>query len=185
MKIESLAVVFSMAAVGCMADAPAEDPADVGSSEAASTACAGGGSCAPPSAISDNFVVPTTDGCGRVDFVDFGPGAPGGGDNDDYAVIHDFCGDGHGVIASGTLTKPSTAGPLTFDLGSRYNGNGLAGSAVVWDPFKPLGNVDGGDTIVLEACLVDGRDGRPFRCQVGIWTSADGFRLTQPEPSRH
>jgi hypothetical protein len=68
----------------------------------------------------------TTDSCGAVDFVDYGPGAPGGGNNDDYAVVHDYCGDGHGVKAWAWLD-----GVL---IGSQYNGNGLAGAPVIWDP---------------------------------------------------
>ena len=103
-----------------------------------------------PAAVNDSFNVSTTDGCGRADFVDFGPGAPGGGDNDDYIVIHDFCSDGHGVKVWAWLNGVSVNG----DVG-RYNGNGLAGDAVVWDPFKALGNVDAGDSVGIKVCLVD------------------------------
>ena len=34
-------------------------------------------------ATDDSFSVSTTNACGAIDFVDFGPGAPGDGDNDD------------------------------------------------------------------------------------------------------
>ena len=50
-------------------------------------------------AENDDFAAVTTDGCGVAQFKDYGPGAPGGGNNDDYVVIHDYCADGHGVIA--------------------------------------------------------------------------------------
>lgn len=202
MKRASLAVLCCFG-IGCVSESVPSDRVDVGSSDVASSArtpapvsmsvsrtadreasgsrkstdaaCADdAGSCAILAAFDDGFVVPTTDDCGRADFIDFGPGAAGGGDNDDYVEIHDFCSDGHGVIASGTLTKRTTVGDLTFDLGSRYNGNGLNGNSVIWDPFKPLGNVDPNDTVVLKACLVDGPNGKPFKCQVGIWTSIDG-----------
>jgi len=96
-------------------------------------------------AYDDGFTVPTTDGCGRVDFVDYGEGAPGGGNNDDYLVIHDFCADGHGVRAFALYNYAS--------LGSKYNGNGLAGSPVVWDP---IGNIGANEVISVRVCLFDG-----------------------------
>jgi hypothetical protein len=99
-----------------------------------------------------------------VEFVDYGPGAPGGGDNDDYTVIHDYCADGHGVKAYAWING-------TF-LGSRYNGNGLAGDPVIWDPF---GNVAPGNAIGLKVCLVDGNDDpTPFDCTSTTHTSVDG-----------
>ena len=42
-------------------------------------------------AENDDFAAVTTDGCGVAQFKDYGPGAPGGGNNDDYLVIHDYC----------------------------------------------------------------------------------------------
>ena len=75
-------------------------------------------------AENDDFAAVTTDGCGVAQFKDYGPGPPGGGNNDDYVVIHDYCADGHGVIAY-----------LSWDnIGywfNKYNGNGLAGAPVV------------------------------------------------------
>lgn len=129
-------------------------------------------SCIGIESINDNFQISTTDGCGRTDFVDFGPGAPGGGDNDDYIVIHDFCADGHGVRAA---AKVVDSNGVVFDLGTMYNGNGLAGDPVVWDPFKAIGNVIAGDKVTIQACLVDGAsDPTPFNCRSTSHTSADG-----------
>jgi hypothetical protein len=118
-------------------------------------------------AVNDNFYAQTTDGCGVVNFIDYGPGAPGGGDNDDYTVIHDYCADGHGVRAWTWLDG--------VYLGSMYNGNGQAGSPVVWDPYKPYGNVGAGDLVELIVCLVDGSgDTTGARCGYAAHTSADG-----------
>lgn len=115
-------------------------------------------------AVDDSFAASTTDGCGVVNFIDYGPGAPGGGNNDDYTVIHDYCSDGHGVRADAWRNG-------TY-LGGRYNGNGLAGAAVVWDPF---GNVAPGDFVELQVCLVDGAgDPTGSRCGYASRVSADG-----------
>ncbi|MGW5742009.1 hypothetical protein [Amycolatopsis sp. NPDC003861] len=87
-----------------------------------------------------------------------GAGAPGGGNNDDYAVVHDYCGDGHGVL-----------------IGSKDNGNGLAKEPVVWDPFRAYGNVYAGDAVGLKVCLVDGNgDTTPAKCASKTHTSVDG-----------
>ncbi|GHH84679.1 hypothetical protein GCM10018793_49770 [Streptomyces sulfonofaciens] len=119
----------------------------------------------PARAAEDSTAITTPEGCGGLDYDDYGPGAAGGGDNDDYFVIHDYCGDYHGVKAwawqNGTY------------LGGRYNGNGLAGAAVVWDPFKD-DNVAPHDRIGMKVCLVDGDDGAPFACTSYTFTSIDG-----------
>lgn len=125
-------------------------------------------------AVNDGFSVSTSSGgCGSNEFVDYGPGAPGGGDNDDYVLIHDFCADGHGVRGCVRKLIIDDGIPVSTDYGCRYNGNGLAGAPVVWDPF---GNVLPGTTISLRVCLVDGAsDPTPFRCS--DWeahTSVDG-----------
>jgi hypothetical protein len=118
-------------------------------------------------AVNDDFAAVTTDGCGVANFKDYGPGAPGGGDNDDYVVIHDYCADGHGVRAY--LKVDGTP----FWVGE-YNGNGAAGAPVVWDPFLN-GNVKAGQNIDLEVCLVDGRDDfSGSRCGYASHRSADG-----------
>ena len=42
-------------------------------------------------AVNDGFSVSTSSGgCGSNEFVDYGPGAPGGGNNDDYVLIHEL-----------------------------------------------------------------------------------------------
>ena len=118
-------------------------------------------------AVNDDFAASTTDGCGVASFIDYGPGAPGGGNNDDYVVIHDYCADGHGVIAY--LSWDNTG--YWFN---KYNGNGLAGAPVVWDPFL-YGNVKAGQTVWLEVCLVDGQaDPTPSRCGEASHRSKDG-----------
>jgi hypothetical protein len=126
-------------------------------------------------AVNDGFDVWTADGgCGMVEFVDYGEGWPGGGNNDDYLIIHDYCADGHGVKAWAWLTENTSQGSLEFYLGGRYNGNGEAGAAVLWDPFADLG-VEGGDKVTLKVCLSDGdSDPTPFNCKTGSRTSADG-----------
>jgi hypothetical protein len=68
-----------------------------------------------------------------------------GTDGDDYIVIHDLCGDGHGVKAYAWIDGAY--------FGSMYNGNGLAGAPVIWDPFI---DVVGGENVGLKVCLVDG-----------------------------
>jgi hypothetical protein len=98
--------------------------------------------------------------------VDYGPGAAGGGNNDDYVVIQDRCADGHGVEAWAWLDGPSH--------GARYDGNGQTGAAVVWDPF-PSGNVKPGQVIQLRVCLVDGAsDTTPSSCTTVKHQSVDG-----------
>jgi hypothetical protein len=115
----------------------------------------------------DSFSVSTTDGCGAVNFIDYGEGADGGGNNDDYLVIHDYCGDHHGVMAYAWI------GDLY--LGKKYNGNGLAGDPVVWDPFKLYGNIFEGDVVGIKACLVDGPDDpTASKCRENRHKSHDG-----------
>lgn len=113
--------------------------------------------------VDDSFYASTAGGCAVLDFVDYGPGAAGGGNNDDYLVIHDYCADGYGVRAYAWLNGAY--------LGSKWNGNGAAGDAVVWDPF---GNVQGGDTVGIKVCLANGSSGSPFDCIAVSRTSSDG-----------
>ncbi|MFE9098076.1 hypothetical protein [Streptomyces sp. NPDC007264] len=114
-------------------------------------------------AYNDYFGVNTADGCGSVDFIDYGTW-PNGSTNDDYAVVHDTCSDGHGVKAYAWLNGSY--------LGSKYNGNGLAGAPVYWDPF---GNVLPDDEVGLKVCLVDGdADPTPFACYSASQVSVDG-----------
>lgn len=125
-------------------------------------------------AYNDGFAATTTNSCGSAIFVDHGEGAPGGGTNDDYILIRDNCSDSHGVRASAWVTEHTSAGDLTYSLGSKYNGNGVAGADVVWDPFIE-GNVRPGDTVKLRICLVDGSgDTTGSKCGSASHTSVDG-----------
>lgn len=147
-----LAALLGIYATGCMGESSA-DPAD---SEATTQAL----DVTPAAAHDDSFTVHTIDSgaCGSVEFVDHGT------DGDDYLLIHDLCGDGHGVKAYAWLDG-------TY-LGSMYNGNGLAGAPVTWDPF---GNVVGGQSIGLKVCLVDGNDDpTASSCGSATKTSVDG-----------
>jgi hypothetical protein len=106
-------------------------------------------------------------GGGAVDFVDYGPGAPGGGNNDDYLVIRDTAADGHGVQVWAWLHGKY--------LGTRYNGGGQF-SSVIYDPYTIFpNNVAAGEVIGLKVCLVDGAD-NPIQssCQNAQETSIDG-----------
>lgn len=129
------------------------------------------GTQAAVAGTNDSFSVGTTGGgCGAVDFVDYGPGAPGGGDNDDYLVIHDYCGDGKGVRAYAWLSNDIIGNVY---LGARNNTNGLAGAAVVWDPFKPYDNVLPGDRVGIKVCLFNS-DNTLSNCAEASRVSADG-----------
>ncbi|WAL64958.1 protein kinase [Amycolatopsis cynarae] len=111
----------------------------------------------PRAPVDDSFSVSTTDGCGSVDFVDRGG-------NNDNALVHDYCADGHGVKAYAWLDG-------TY-LGAAYNGNGEVAAPVTWSPF---GSVRGGQHIGLKVCLVDGTDDpTPSRCAERTVTSVDG-----------
>ncbi|GAA5039270.1 hypothetical protein [Actinopolymorpha pittospori] len=124
----------------------------------------------PASASTDDgFAAVTTpasaDGvnCGAAFFIDYGPGAEGGGDNDDYVYIVDACGDSHGVKA--------WAWNGSKLLGSKYLGTG-ASTHTVWDPFP---NVVPGELVGLKVCLVDGsNDQTPFQCGTASHRSVDG-----------
>lgn len=99
---------------------------------------------AGPALANDDFSASTTDDCGVINWIDDG----------DDVVIHDYCGDGHGVEGYVWLNG-------TY-LGKKYNGNGLSGAAVNWDP---VGDALPGDVIGLKVCLVDGaNDNSPSKC---------------------
>ncbi|MFI8254967.1 hypothetical protein [Streptomyces filamentosus] len=124
------------------------------------------GTQAAVAATDDSFAVSTTSGgCGAVNFVDYGEGAPGGGANDDYLVIHDYCGDGRGVRAYAWIDD--------IYLGAKNNTNGLNGSAVVWDPFADYGNIIAGDRVGIKVCLFDSA-GTLSRCAEASRVSVDG-----------
>jgi hypothetical protein len=105
---------------------------------------------------------------GVVHFVDYGPGAPGGGDNDDYLVLEDLAPDGHGVQVWAWLQGKY--------LGTKYNGNG-AGSEVIYDPYSIFpNNVAAGEVISVKICAVDGPGNiiDEYTCGTGRRVSADG-----------
>ncbi|MET8115352.1 hypothetical protein [Streptomyces prasinus] len=115
-------------------------------------------------ATDDSFEVGTTGDrqCGVVNFIDYGPGLPGNGNNDDYLVIHDYCSDGKGVRAYAMIGDRH--------LGSKTNTNGLAGEAVFWDPF---GNVEAKQVVTVMACLVNS-SGEISQCASASRGSVDG-----------
>jgi hypothetical protein len=120
-------------------------------------------------AVDDSFAARTTDRCGVANFIDYGPGAPGGGNNDDYIVLHDYCADGHGVRVHLYWNG--------LHWSSVYNGNGLAGDPVIWDPFRATSpnDVEAGDGLQLQVCLVDGpNDDTGARCGWADRISVDG-----------
>src|SRR5687768_8781124 len=83
-------------------------------------------------AVNDDHTVTTWDevwDCqgGRLDFVDYGEGAPGGGMNDDYFIVRDTCANGDGVLG-----KVYVNGVLQ---GTKYHGGG-SGTSVIWDPAQ-------------------------------------------------
>ncbi|RQX14585.1 hypothetical protein DDE19_23120 [Micromonospora ureilytica] len=115
----------------------------------------------------DDYTVYTGQSGGAVDFIDYGPGAPGGGDNDDYLVIRDIAADGHGVQVWAWLHGKY--------LGTKYNGNG-AWTSVIYDPYTIFpNNVAKKEVIGLKICLVDGKDNliQPS-CSSLDWPSIDG-----------
>jgi hypothetical protein len=115
---------------------------------------------ASPSQLSDNFVVSTTDGCGRIEFVKLTPGAP---ITNNYLVVHNLCGDNHGVKVWAWLNGAP--------LGSKSAG--LPNAPTIWAPF-PSGTLAPGDAIGLKVCLSDGATSPTFsRCGSLTRTSLD------------
>ena len=107
---------------------------------------------APSSSTHDTITVSTTDGCGRIELVNFSPGAPI--PNPNYLVIHNLCGDAHGIKAWAWLNGAP--------LGSKFIG--LANSPTIWAPFPP-GSLAPGSAIGLKICLSDGPASSPTsRC---------------------
>lgn len=122
----------------------------------------------PAAAANDDHYVTNWDSyqqcsAGRLDFVDYGEGAPGGGMNDDYLVVKDTCANGDGVLG-----RAFVDGRL---VDTRYHGGG-SGSSVVWDPF---GNVLANQVIKMEICSADGPDDYlGFECNRTTFRSIDG-----------
>jgi hypothetical protein len=119
---------------------------------------------------SDSSIPKCITGGGYNMFVDHGPGAPGGGSNDDYVEIEDSCENGHGVKAWVWLNGVCLEG-----CHGQYYGYGAWSGPMVWDPFKPYGNVRRGDVVGLKICNVDGdRDKTPTGCDTDQRESLDG-----------
>ncbi|MFD0559075.1 hypothetical protein FB566_5036 [Stackebrandtia endophytica] len=110
----------------------------------------------------DSFAVSTTENGGYAAFVDYGPGAPGHGDNDDYVEIGDEGWDGYGVRAWAWVNGDYK--------GRKYFGGGM-GESTTWDPF---GNVKPGQKVKLRVCLVDGPDAEGVYCASKTRTVTDG-----------
>ena len=116
---------------------------------------------APPAAgYEDTFCVLTVWTCNRTAPVPKGlfrrlrPGVPDNDKgNDDYVVVDDFA---RMAMAS---RRGWRNGAL---LGSRYNGKGQQRKGDL-DPYGTHNNIKKGDYIGLEACIVDGPSGAPFR----------------------
>ncbi|MEU6021231.1 hypothetical protein [Micromonospora sp. NPDC047134] len=121
----------------------------------------------PAAAANDDHYVTTWDsfkGCqaGRLDFVDYGEGAPGGGMNDDYFIVRDTCANGDGVLAYVYLNG--------VQRGTKYNGGG-SGTSIIWDPVQ----VYAGDEVRMVICEANGpSDYQGYNCQPSTFRSIDG-----------
>ncbi|MEU5566334.1 hypothetical protein [Micromonospora musae] len=119
----------------------------------------------PAAAANDDHYVSNWSGncqAGRLDFVDHGEGAPGGGTNDDYFVVRDTCANGDGVKARVYLNG--------VVMGSKYNGGG-SGTSIIWDPFQVYEN----DVVKMEICEANGpTDYLGFNCNDTTFRSIDG-----------
>lgn len=117
-------------------------------------------------AVNDSFWAYTTDRCGAIEFVDSGTYS-NGTTNDDFFKVHDYCTDGHGVIAQADFIYLS-GGSMDY---TKYNGTGYNAPPVYWDPS----NVKGGDEIFVTVCLVDGGSDTTWdKCGTHDHTSVDG-----------
>ncbi|MGV9213964.1 hypothetical protein ACTFTM_19080 [Micromonospora sp. RB23] len=99
---------------------------------------------------------------GRLDFVDYGEGAPGGGMNDDYSIVRDTCANGDGVLG-----RVYRNGVL---IDTRYNGGG-SGRSMIWDPVQVYAN----DVVRMEICGANGpEDYLGYSCNYTTFRSIDG-----------
>jgi hypothetical protein len=99
----------------------------------------------------DSFSVKTPNGCGSIEFVDYGD-TPWG-KQDDFVIVHDLCGDGRGVRGYATSWVPgqeSSVSTITC-----HNSNGLAGAA----KYCTLPELSAGDRLLLQVELT--KDGTP------------------------
>ena len=121
----------------------------------------------PAAAANDDHSVTTWDSynscqAGRLDFVDYGEGAAGGGMNDDYFVVRDTCANGDGVLARVYLNDVL--------MGTKYNGGG-SGTSIIWDPFQVYAN----DVVRMGICEANGStDYGGYNCSYTTFRSIDG-----------
>lgn len=94
-------------------------------------------------AVDDSFTVYTSDHCASAQFVDYGTWKDGS-TRDDFFILHDLCGDGHGTSMDILID-----GSDNYQV---YNGNGVAGAPVYWDGTDNLYM----DDIEIWVCTVDG-----------------------------
>ncbi|ADD44602.1 hypothetical protein [Stackebrandtia nassauensis] len=114
------------------------------------------------SRINDSFETVTTDRGGVVVFEDYGPGAPGGGGNDDYVQIGDEGDDGYGVRAYAWVNGNYK--------GVKYFGKGYL-EYTIWDPF---GNVKAGQRVKIKVCLARWSGAPNENCGSKTRTITDG-----------
>jgi hypothetical protein len=91
---------------------------------------------------------------GSIEFVDNGPGRPGGGSNDDYFLVHDYNRADHDGVKAWIWVDGDLKGEI-------YNGRGYDAPPVFWDHAQiPAGR----HTIGLKVCNVNGNRGQPYGC---------------------
>jgi hypothetical protein len=114
--------------------------------------------------IDDGFTVTTLNDAGFAEYVDYGKGGSGGGNNDDYVKIDDTWADGWDLWVRVSQNGDSWE--------KRYTG-GAWGDPLIWDPFHN-NNVKPGDEIEIEVCLYDSDSGQHDECNEHGDVSADG-----------
>lgn len=107
---------------------------------------------ASPAAASD-FEAFTYGLTGSIEFIDYGRGQEGGGNNDDYFWVHDYSSADHDGVKAWVWVD----GVLK---GSKYNGRGASAGPVFWDPVQ----ITGRHTIGVKVCNVNGNAGTPYNC---------------------
>jgi hypothetical protein len=130
----------------------------VGAASAAATLVGTLGLVTPAMAgYNDSFSVKTPNGCGSIEFVDYGD-TPWG-KQDDFVIVHDLCGGGRGVRGYATSWVPgqeSSVSTITC-----HNSNGLAGAA----KYCTLPELSAGDRLLLQVELT--KDGTPIAGTMG------------------
>ncbi|MFG3343154.1 hypothetical protein [Glycomyces sp. NPDC048151] len=114
--------------------------------------------------VDDGFTVATQNDAGYAQYVDYGKGGSGGGNNDDYVEIDDTWADGWDIWVRVTQNGDSHY--------KEYK-RGAWGDVMVWDPFRD-NNVKPGDTIEIEVCLLDPDSNQHDECNEHGDVSADG-----------